>query len=217
MLLHPAVFLVIAGFTRHAAAETIFPIGIIATGPQGPTNLPAPTIPTNINQRSLARLLSINSISDFCIFAPPQLANIGEAERDVVAWCTQPRNNARVISDGTLTGVSFLRTPYYTQVIGLGNFSRINVAPRDAGGQLDPYGRDGKGIPVGGNVSSSAVDGVEHPFAEWQLKIDVEGFCLRVCTNSDATFMAKDMCSPVLDEMPCVFSMPGNYDIQGIL
>jgi hypothetical protein len=76
----------------------------------GVTNPTAAVENTAVNQTSEARLLTLNSIDDFCIFAPPYLSNISESETFEVAWCTKPRNNARVIPDGTLTGVSFLKT-----------------------------------------------------------------------------------------------------------
>lgn len=76
----------------------------------GTTNPPEATMGTSINQTSDARLLTINSIDDWCIFAPPEVANISDSETFEVAWCTQARNNARVIPDGTITGVSLLKT-----------------------------------------------------------------------------------------------------------
>jgi hypothetical protein len=64
---------------------------------------------TPLNQTSYSRLLSLNSIDDFCLFAPPNPGNIGDTETEEVAWCTQPRNNARLIPDGTLSGVLFTK------------------------------------------------------------------------------------------------------------
>lgn len=70
-------------------------------------------------------------VQDFCIFAPPTEGDIADSEVSLctakyarywvliflqtieVAWCTQARNNARVIPDGVLTGVSFLKTGKY--------------------------------------------------------------------------------------------------------
>lgn len=58
----------------------------------------------------MSRLLTVNSVDDWCIFAPPSLANISDSETFEVAWCMQARNDARVIPDGTMTGVSLLKT-----------------------------------------------------------------------------------------------------------
>lgn len=45
-----------------ANAQTTYPLGVIATGTMGPTNPPEPTLGTAINQTSMARLVSINSV-----------------------------------------------------------------------------------------------------------------------------------------------------------
>jgi hypothetical protein len=64
-----------------ASVRAAYPAGVVATGTQGTTNPPAPTMPTTINQKSMARLLSINSIDDFCLFAPPTgPSNIADTE-----------------------------------------------------------------------------------------------------------------------------------------
>ncbi|KAJ7722665.1 hypothetical protein DFH07DRAFT_971848 [Mycena maculata] len=199
----------------RAQQSSSFPAGVIATGTQGITNPPVPTTGTAINQTSMARLLSINSIDDFCIFAPPYLANISDTEQIEVAWCTQQRNNARLIPDGTLTGVSFLKTDFYVQVYGYGDFTKLNIVDGDYGGELDPHGATGNGNPIGGNVTTNIVDGVDEPIAEWMLYIDYNQFCLRACTNANSTYSAAFMCWHELDEMGCEFVMPGNYDFNG--
>ncbi|KAJ7842812.1 hypothetical protein B0H14DRAFT_1022362 [Mycena olivaceomarginata] len=159
----------------------------------------------------MARLLSINSIDDFCLFAPPQLANISDTETIEVAWCTKPRNNARVIPDGTITGVSFLKTDAYVQIMGTGDLTKLNINLNDTGGELDPHGAFGSGNPIGGNVTTNVVDGVDEPIQEWMLFIDYNQFCLRACTNANATYSAAAMCEHKLDLMGCMFVMPGTY------
>ncbi|KAJ7635292.1 hypothetical protein FB45DRAFT_911198 [Roridomyces roridus] len=198
-----------------SAAAAAFPDGVLATGTQGTTNPPVPTMPTTINQNSMARLLSVNSIDDFCIFAPPSYDTIPNTETVEVAWCTVPRNGARVIPDGTFSGVSFLKTPFYVQILGFGDFTKINVAANDAGGELDPHGASGAGNPVGGNVSTTVINGLDEPIAEWMLFIDNTQFCLRACTNGNATYAPMYMCWHELDEMGCEFNMPGTYNYQG--
>ncbi|KAJ7923372.1 hypothetical protein B0H13DRAFT_1980475 [Mycena leptocephala] len=205
--------LALAGHIAGVCAS--FPGGVIATGTQGVTNPPVPTLPTTIDQTSMARLLSINSIDDFCIFAPPYLAKIPDTEGIEVAWCTMPRNNARVIPDGTFTGVSFLKTDFYVQIYGFGDFTKLNIAPNDGGGELDPHGATGAGNPEGGNVTTTVVDGIDQPLAEWMLYIDNNQFCLRACVNANQTYSAAFMCWHELDEMGCEFVMPGTYNYQG--
>ncbi|KAJ7752423.1 hypothetical protein DFH07DRAFT_521225 [Mycena maculata] len=211
-----ALFLASAAVTFvRAQQSSSFPAGVIATGTQGVTNPPVPTAPTAINQTSMARLLSLNSVDDFCIFAPPYQANISDTEQIEVAWCTQARNNARVIPDGTITGLSFLKTDFYVQLIGYGDFTKLNIVAGDEGGELDPHGATGNGNPIGGNVTTNVVDGLDEPIAEWMLYIDDNQFCIRACTNANSTYSAAFMCWHELDEMGCEFVMPGNYDVNG--
>ncbi|KAJ7908896.1 hypothetical protein B0H13DRAFT_1617123 [Mycena leptocephala] len=211
-----SVLLGAAAVTSVRAASSSFPAGVIATGTQGVTNPPVPTIPTTINQTSMARLLSLNSIDDFCLFAPPSGPDlIGNTETEEVAWCTKPRNNARVIPDGVITGVSFLKTDFYVQIMGTGDFTKLNIQSGDEGGELDPHGATGAGNPVGGNVTTNIVDGVDEPIAEWMLYIDFNQFCVRACTNANSTYAAEFMCWHELDEMGCEFVMPGTYNPPG--
>ncbi|KAJ7102793.1 hypothetical protein C8R44DRAFT_887528 [Mycena epipterygia] len=201
--------------TAVASVRAAFPAGVIATGTQGVTNPPVPTMPTTINQTSMARLLSVNSIDDFCLFAPPYTAAIPDTETLEVAWCTMPRNGARVIPDGTITGVTFLKTDFYVQIMGTGDFTKINIAAGDSGGELDPHGATGDGNPVGGNVTTTIVDGIDEPIAEWMLYISANQFCLRACTNANSTYSAAFMCWHELDVMGCEFVMPGTYNAPG--
>lgn len=76
----------------------------------------------------------MNDADDFCLWAPPSLGTIGDDEREVVAWCTKSGRGTRLIPDGTLSGVHFVRTSNYLQVTGVGNFTNINVAQGDGGG-----------------------------------------------------------------------------------
>ncbi|CAA7264482.1 unnamed protein product [Cyclocybe aegerita] len=206
----------LAGIPQPAGAQSQLPLGVIATGNMGPTNPPAPTLGTAINQTSMARLLSLNSVDDFCLFAPPSPQDIANSETFEVAWCTQQRNNARLIPDGTITGVSFLKTDFYVQIMGYGDLTKLNIPAGDFGGELDPHGAYGDGNPVGGNVTSN-ITGNDQNYAEWMLYIDYNQFCLRVCTNANSTYSAADMCWHELDEMGCLFVMPGNYNVNGTL
>ncbi|KAJ7026986.1 hypothetical protein C8F04DRAFT_1123866 [Mycena alexandri] len=210
-------FSLLVASTAVASARAAFPAGVIATGTQGTTNPPTATMPTTINQNSMARLLSVNSIDDFCLFAPPTgPAEISDTEELEVAWCTLPRNNARVIPDGVITGVTFLKTDFYVQIMGTGDFTKLNIAAgNDGGGELDPHGATGAGNPVGGNVTTTIVDGIDQPIAEWMLYMANNQFCLRACTNANSTYSAAFMCWHELDVMGCDFVMPGTYHEPG--
>ncbi|KAJ7314416.1 hypothetical protein DFH08DRAFT_1087291 [Mycena albidolilacea] len=206
------LWLSVLGSLVAVRAASGFSSGVLATGTLGSTDPPAPTLPTIINQTSVARLLSVNDIHDFCIFAPREAGTlVGDSESDEVAWCTLPRNNARVIPDGTFTGLAFLTTPFYLQVLGFGDLTKLNIAAGDAGGQLNPHGPDGRGLPVGGNVTSAALGGSDAFFAEWLLILSASQFCLRVCTGASAQFRAADMCRTDLDLLGCAFLMPADY------
>ncbi|KAJ7659404.1 hypothetical protein B0H17DRAFT_342585 [Mycena rosella] len=173
-------------------------------------------MPTMIDQGSMARLLSINSIDDFCLFAPPSPnSEIADTETLEVAWCTMPRNNARVIPDGTFTGVTFLKTDFYVQLMGTGDFTKLNIQAGDQGGELDPHGAEGTGNPVGGNVTTTVADGLDEPIAEWMMYISANQFCLRACTNANSTYSSAFMCWHELDVMGCEFVMPGTYHDPG--
>jgi hypothetical protein len=79
----------------------------------------------------------INDVDDFCLWGPPEGGStIGDTERVEVAWCTRGDKGARVIPDGTLQGVHFVKTPEYVQVTGVGDFTKINIAAGDAGGEV---------------------------------------------------------------------------------
>ncbi|KAJ7232160.1 hypothetical protein B0H12DRAFT_1223254 [Mycena haematopus] len=204
-------------FSAVASVRAGYAPGVIATGTQGVTNPPTATMPTVINQTSISRLLSVNSINDFCLFAPPTgPAAISDTETEEVAWCTMPRNNARVIPDGTITAVSFLKTDFYVQLMGLGDFTKLNVVAGDEGGELDPHGATGAGNPIGGNVTTTVADGTDIAVAEWMLYMAADQFCLRACYNANSTYSAAFMCWHELDVMGCEFVMPGTYQPAGV-
>jgi hypothetical protein len=161
----------------------------------------------------MARLVSINSIDDWCFFAPPSPMDIGNSETYEVAWCTQPRNNARVIPNGVVSGVSMLKTDFYVQLIGYGDFTKVNIPYGDYGGELDPHGAYGDGNPVGGNVTTN-ITGTDLHYTEWMMYIDYNQFCFRICTNANSTYSAAAMCWHELDEMGCQYVMPGNYAVN---
>jgi hypothetical protein len=87
--------------------------------------------------------------SDFCLWAPPTgPETIGDTEQLEVAWCTKPGRGTRVIPEGALQGVQFMRTPDYLQVVGFIDQTKINMAGDDFGGELDPHGADFVRLPI---------------------------------------------------------------------
>lgn len=94
-----------------------------------------------------------------------------------------------MIPEGTFTGVHFTKTPYYIQLQGWGDLTKIGVKDGDYGGELDPHGAKDLGNPIGGNVTSN-ISGEDTFYEEWMEFISFEQFCLRVCTAGDDEFSA---------------------------
>jgi hypothetical protein len=87
--------------TPLLATQVTAQAGVVSSGKNGPTNPDKPeflAVGSQVNQTSMARLVTVNSVDDFCLYAPPEPgpdSTIGNTEPIVVAWCTKPRNNAR--------------------------------------------------------------------------------------------------------------------------
>ncbi|KAF9442188.1 carbohydrate-binding module family 13 protein [Macrolepiota fuliginosa MF-IS2] len=162
---------------------------------------------TNSDQNSKCQTAWINSAEDFCVWAPPTVGKIGDTERYEVSWCTKSGRGTRVIPDGTLKGVHFVKTPDYVQITGKGDFTKINIPAGDAGGELDNRGADGRGNPIGGLLFGDSF-GFGQQYHEWTNFISDTEFCIRACRGPDAT----KLCNHIYDEMGCYWNMPANYD-----
>ncbi|KAH9993495.1 hypothetical protein BJV74DRAFT_770865 [Russula compacta] len=165
------------------------------------------------NQTSRCQNAYINSLEDFCLFAPPIaypdfLLNLTNHHRFYLM--PQPGYGTRVIPDGTITGAHFVKTPDYVQVTGVGDLTKINIPAGDEGGELDPHGADGKGDPIGGLVFSNAFTGPGQfvQLHEWTNFVFATGFCFRGCKDGPN---APTLCQHIYDVMGCSWNMPGNY------
>lgn len=61
----------------------------------------------------------INGVDDFCIYAPHRAKKgrtLADMEEKVVSYCLKEGYGTRLIPDGTIHGVHFLKTPEYVQV-----------------------------------------------------------------------------------------------------
>ncbi|GAA5942064.1 uncharacterized protein JCM15063_004289 [Sporobolomyces koalae] len=143
----------------------------------------------------------INDIDDWCLWAPPSKATIGDSERYEVAWCTKAGHGTRLIPEGTLTGVHFTWAEKYVQITGTGKFTQMNIPSGDEGGELDPHGADGNGNPIGGLLLSN-IGGQTFQFKEWTQFISDTEFCIRACYDGPDSWK---WCS-------CYWNMPANYD-----
>lgn len=158
---------------------------------------------------SMCQTAMINSLDDFCFWAPPELGKeVGEIEGEMVAWCTQPGRGTRIIPDGTITGVQFTKAPDYIQVVGFMNQTMINILPGDLGGEMDPHGADRRGNPMGGILFSNAWTGNLTQVVEWHNFMGNDIFCLKACDPSGSS---DDLyCEHIFDTQGCVFNAPSD-------
>ncbi|KAJ7589843.1 carbohydrate-binding module family 13 protein [Mycena floridula] len=148
----------------------------------------------------------INSVNDFCLWAPPNVGSIGDTEREEVAWCTKTGRGTRTIPAKTFTGAHFVKTKDYVQITGVGDFTKVNIQNKDEGGELDPHGADGNGNPIGGLVYGNSF-GNALQYHEWTSFISYNEFCFRACVGVDA----KKNCAHIYDVMGCYWNMPATY------
>ncbi|TDL17258.1 hypothetical protein BD410DRAFT_581157 [Rickenella mellea] len=164
------------------------------------------------DQNSMCQNAYINSVDDFCLWAPPSPgpdSTIGETEREEVAWCMKSGYGTRLIPDGTISGAHFVQTPDYVQITGVGDLTKINIAKTsDDGGELDPHGADGNGNPIGGLVFSSAFGQLQQ-LHEWTNFMGDSQFCFRACKEGGN---GPALCNHVYDTLGCDWNMPANYD-----
>mgnify|MGYP001762906227 FL=1 len=87
---------------KYGSPSTDYP-NVVASGDMGKTNPKKAKTGTPVNQDSDSRLASVNSVDDWCTFAPKDSTKeLGDVEEEVVAYCTKLRNNARIIPDLSL-------------------------------------------------------------------------------------------------------------------
>lgn len=161
--------------------------------------------------KSTCQNLFVNSANDFCLYGPPDKGvSVGDAEQIMVSYCTKSGYGTRLIPEGTLTGVHFLRTNSFVQVTGRGNMTRLRISAGDDGGELDPHGYNGLGNPIGGLVwtrTAANSPGEWMQIREWNQFISDNDFSLRACWGPNAS----RYCPHVYDEMGSYFNEPGNY------
>ncbi|KIM40809.1 hypothetical protein M413DRAFT_446180 [Hebeloma cylindrosporum] len=158
---------------------------------------------------SLCQTLIINSLDDFCLWAPSVPGKtVGEIEGEMIAWCSQPGHGTRIFPPGTITGVQLTKTPDYVQVVGFMDQTKVNMVKGDAGGEMDPHGADLRGNPMGGVVFSTAWGGNYKQVIEWHNFNGGDAFCLKACDPSGPRQAA--MCQHIYDTQGCGFNAPSN-------
>ncbi|GAA5836109.1 hypothetical protein JCM3766R1_001968 [Sporobolomyces carnicolor] len=177
---------------------------------------------TTETQDSRCQTAIINAVDDFCLWAPPEPGSeVGNVEGEMVAWCTKEGHGTRIIPEGALTGVQFMRTPHYVQVVGQIDQSKINIDASDYGGEMDPHGADQRGNPLGGLVFSdafganSSTNGTTGSGTAYQQVIQWHNFmgggvfCLKACDPSYELGYA--MCEHIFDRIGCQYNAPADY------
>jgi len=164
---------------------------------------------TTQGDTSLCQTLLINSLDDFCLWAPSVTGQtVGAIEGEMIAWCSQPGHGTRIFPAGTITGVQLTLTPEYIQVVGFMDQTKINMIRGDAGGEMDPHGADRRGNPIGGVVFSNAWGGSYRQVIEWHNFNGNDMFCLKACDPSGPRQAA--MCQHMYDTQGCSFNAPSN-------
>jgi hypothetical protein len=171
---------------------------------------------TTETQTSKCQTAIINSIDDFCLWAPQDPNSlIGNVEGECVAWCTKAGHGTRQIPAGAITGLQFIRTADYVQVTGNINQALINIATDDSGGELDPHGADQRGNPLGALLFSNAFPAsAGNPSnyiqaIEWHNFMGGGQFCLKACDPARPN--AAQYCQHVFDRIGCKYNAPASY------
>lgn len=165
---------------------------------------------------SLCQNVFINNANDFCLWGPINAnSQIGANEASVVSYCLKSGYGTRLIPNGSITGVQFLKTPNFLQVTGVGDFTHLNIQAHDEGGELDPHGADGTGNPKGGLVFSNNVAGSEGKWVqikEWNNFMSAYEFSFRAAYGPNADKWAPH----VYDVMGAYFNSNGAKFQKGV-
>jgi hypothetical protein len=219
----------------RSPTPTVLPRGAVAGGPGTPilstlqyayTGLPYQVYPfavlrgpqfgfnqcnsTTLGDNSDCQTLIFNGPDDFCLWGSPDPAGlIGNVEAKVVAYCTKPYHGTRVIPQGSISGLQWMKTPGYIQVTGFIKNPGIGLDPSDEGGELDPHGADLQGNPLGGVVySNGTADSNGSTLTQvfnWNTFVGGGQFCFKACYNS---ITSPDYCMNTYDLVGCTYNMP---------
>jgi len=166
---------------------------------------------TTENQNSLCQTAFFNDATDFCLWGPPMPGKtVGEIEGEMVAWCSKPGHGTRLIPAGALTGIQFLKSPDYIQIVGFFDQTQIDMVAGDFGGEMDPHGADLRGNPLGGIMFSNNFSGGSSfvQVIEWTNFLGSNFFCLKACDPAGPN--AANFCQHIYDRIGCAFNAPNN-------
>ncbi|KAH9910968.1 uncharacterized protein BXZ73DRAFT_93504 [Epithele typhae] len=169
---------------------------------------------TTEGQDSSARpLTNVYSSPDFCLWAPTKLSEIGDAEGDVVAWCTKKGHGTRIIPEGTIKGMQLLFDGEAYMMTGSIDQTKLNIVAGDFGGELDSGGQDGRGNPIGGLLYSTTFspDGQLFQTRHWTEFIGSNQFCFKWCKDDGPNAAGK--CQHTLDRIGLAYNCPSKYTV----
>ncbi|KAL8283626.1 hypothetical protein RQP46_005421 [Phenoliferia psychrophenolica] len=161
---------------------------------------------------SECQTLILNSIEDFCLWgnAGTTLSTIGDIEAATIAYCTKDTHGARTIRPGAITGLQFMKTTAYIQLVGFIDQTALMLTKDDSGGELDPHGADLLGNPLGGLVYSTGLPSAKDnttlmQVVEWNNFIGGGQFCIKLCDPSQTSV---NYCQNIFDILGCSYNMP---------
>ncbi|KZV66198.1 hypothetical protein PENSPDRAFT_655125 [Peniophora sp. CONT] len=185
----------------------------LSRGPQSGYNI---CNSTTEGPESLCQTSYVNDLSDFCLWGPAKPNSvIGDAEGEVVAWCSKAGHGTRVMPPGTLQGVQLLKAPDYVMITGMINQTLIDIKADDDGGELDPHGQDLRGNPIGGMMYSTQFSGGTGPMQviEWTNFMGSMQFCIKICDPKGPAGNPAGFCQHTLDR--CSYNAPSKYTVGG--
>jgi len=167
---------------------------------------------TTENQNSNCQTSFVNSIDDFCLWGPADPNSlVADTEGEMIAWCTKPGHGTRLIPQGALQGVQFMKTPDYIQVVGFLDQAQVNINSTDYGGEMDPHGADLRGNPMGGLLYSNSFGADKNSYTqviEWHNFMGGNFFCLKACDPAGPN--AAHFCEHIYDRIGCAYNAPNN-------
>ncbi|KAH9957143.1 hypothetical protein BC827DRAFT_1227796 [Russula dissimulans] len=210
-----------------AAAVPTFPATPLASLSYAYTDLPYQVFPdpivrgsqygynvcnkTTQGPHSLCQTLVMNNYTDFGMWgSPTPNETISDTEGIEVAYSTNPGWGTRLIPNGAIQGVQWLVAPNYIQVIVFIDQTALNLQPTDTGGELDGFGQDNAGNPMGGFVYTGAFNNntsLDHtPYWTFFEGSGVVG--IKICPADNA--QSASYCQHTLDRIGIGYNMPNN-------
>ncbi|OCF61142.1 hypothetical protein L486_00786 [Kwoniella mangroviensis CBS 10435] len=145
--------------------------------------------------QSQSKELRLVSHEDFCVYGLSEENKgkmLSESVDNVISYCSKSGHGTRLIPDGTLKGVTYVRTPSWVQVSGSGDFSQIGISSDDSGAQFDSSSHNPQGSSL---ITSQGGD----PAKDWVTMISGQTFCVRACFGDPA------FCPTQYDSLGCYF------------